>query len=271
MAREHNPLLGNGEKLTHQVNLDSGGGTKNPPYTLEYARARLRQPLEALSTWADSLPAAACPGDETVFTITLHPRYISKSAQPQEFLRAAGFTAIGRKERTISPERWGIDKHPVKATTDQLFVRGTRRNVRRLAADMMSWKDKSTSAKELTQIERIEAFTGADKVISLPEITRLMTEVVLHNAGSAEIVDHFARYAEMLQAQVLIERKKVIGLLTFLPVELQPSNAIAIANFSFVRVLRAMPTLRPVSEPILRSAASKMISLPALPPRANVT
>jgi Subtilase family len=267
MAR--NPLLGNGQKMTHQLVIDDGGGDKNPPYTFDYARQRLIEPLAELSAWITNLSSDACPNDEIVFSITLHPRYIAKTSQPSGFLRAAGLTPIGRRERNVAPEHWGVKKHPDLAPTDQVFVRGKRSRVLRLSGELQNWSANTVEARELTQIERIEAFTASDKVIAIPQGDRLMTEVVLHNAGLSNVMPDFTAYAKRFKADVLEERRRVVGLLTFVPVEMLAARAKEIAAFAFVRVVRAMPALRPMPAPLLRSASAKLISLPTEGPRSE--
>src|ERR1700678_3091421 len=100
MARKNNFLLGFGERLTARVEVPSGGGEKNPPYTFSAARTQVEGWLTTSLASFDSLAADAAPNDEVVGLLTLHPRYVSKSDFPRDLLEATGLRAIGsRTER----------------------------------------------------------------------------------------------------------------------------------------------------------------------------
>ena len=66
MAREENFLLGQGEKLTTVVDVPSGGGPKEPPYTLEIARARISTRLKTAARSFAAIPDAATPNGNVV-------------------------------------------------------------------------------------------------------------------------------------------------------------------------------------------------------------
>ena len=90
---EPNYLLGRGENLTDKVIVAQGGGAGKPPYTLQQARRHLTPLVLTAVAEFDALPEKACPGDEAVAVVTLHPRFISKSTYPQELLRNTGLRA----------------------------------------------------------------------------------------------------------------------------------------------------------------------------------
>lgn len=54
MAREHNYLLGNGEKLAKEHSIDSGGREKSPPYMFPLSRDRLTNAVKEIADWAES-------------------------------------------------------------------------------------------------------------------------------------------------------------------------------------------------------------------------
>ena len=64
-------------------------------------------------------------------------------------------------------------------------------------------------------------------------------------------------------------RRHDIQGLTFVPVRIDPSRAVELANFAFVRVARGMPTLRPISPSLLRTDTSFPVDLPASGPLSN--
>lgn len=127
MARKHNFLLGNGEKLTGAVPLITGGGPKFPPYELSEATLRFKKRAREVSTEVRQLPQEACPGDEAVLSVTMHPRYVSKSDFPTRLFTALGLRSVGSRVARIKPDKWGIQKHPeTEVLTEEIFVAGSR-------------------------------------------------------------------------------------------------------------------------------------------------
>lgn len=263
MAREHNFLLGQGERLTRAHELDSQSREKDPPYQFDRARDRLVAPLSAAADWAEDLPAQACPSDKVVVEMVIHPRYLSKSDQPTALIRSMGGQTIGRKSVEISPEAWGTKKHPEKASTDKLFVAITRRNLREFSDRLPAWTLREPGSKELTQVEAIYPSSAERKLMDVPPVGSFMAEVVLHNAGDQHVLAEFERFARSLGAKVLTERQRANGWLTFVPVRLTDTSAPLLAQFAFVRAIRTMPRLRSVVNSPLRSL-SHAVALPSV-------
>lgn len=247
MAREHNYLLGNGEKLAKEHAIDSGGREKSPPYAFPLSRDRLTKAVKEIADWAENLPSDACPNDEIVAEVVLHPRYISKSEQPNQLFSAVGLRAVGRKIVEVSPDQWGVVKHPDRAATDKVFVAVKRNDILRWSNELTAWTEAHAGAAQLTQIERIRPYTAVAKLIDVPDGGDYIAEVVLHNAGDRNMMSAFVGYAAQRHVDVLHERRRVVGGLTFLPVRMSASASLDLAQFSFVRVIRSMPRLRAVS------------------------
>ena len=106
MAREHNYLLGNGQKLTGAVEIPKGGGPKNPPYDFSTAQGRLSARLSSALRIFTSVPEDAKPRGEVVALLTMHPRYVSKSDYPLELLAAVGLRSVGSRSSVIRPDSW---------------------------------------------------------------------------------------------------------------------------------------------------------------------
>ena len=64
MAREHNFLLGQGERLASEVPIRKAGGTKELPYDLSTAKSRIAQCLARVEAQIANLPDDACPRGE---------------------------------------------------------------------------------------------------------------------------------------------------------------------------------------------------------------
>jgi hypothetical protein len=258
MARKNNFLLGFGERLTGKVEVPTGGGDKNPPYVFTEARARVEQWLTTSVANFDALAADAAPNDEVVGVLTLHPRYVSKSDFPRELLESTGLRAVGSKIERIKPEQWGVEKHPEVAYTEALYVAGTRATFRDWQSQLPSWSESHKGADTLSHIERFGSFDATSKLKGLSETSKNegVLEVVLHNAGDQRIIEAFAAYALQHGGEPLRKYRRDIRGLTFFPVRVPFARAEEIARYSFVRVARPMPVLRPSGPFLVRSFAS---------------
>lgn len=264
MARKDNFLLGNGEKLTGTVEVPKGGGEKQPPYSFSRARVRLSQQAHKLVRAVSDLQSGACPGDEAVVTVTMHPRYVSKSDFPNTLLKSLGLRSIGSRTKKVTPENWGVEKHPTEALTEEIFAAGPRTRLLRLDQIIERMPPDSPAAEELTHVEDLACPSAEEKVKAIHEekpAEARWLEVVLHNRGEADVFSAFAKFAEGMQATISTSRRRDIGGLTFVPVAANAETAKQLASFSFLRVARSMPALRPISPSILR-ASSATLTLP---------
>lgn len=262
MAREQNFLLGQGERLTAPVKVPSGGGAKNPPYDFPTARARVGKKLAATTAALAQVPADACPNNEVVAVVTMHPRYVSKSDFPTQLLGAVGLRAVGSRSRTVKPEKWGIKEHPESAVTEDYFVAGSRASFTQWSSKLASWTDKSPGAEDLSHVEDIAPLPTSEKLRSIPEDRdQALFEVVVHDA-SPSVLEAFAAYAKKHGGEALMGRRRDVRGLSFIPVRAATNKVEEIARFSFVRVLRGMPTLRPFRPGVLRSRTGFAVQLP---------
>ncbi|HVJ06464.1 MAG TPA: hypothetical protein VM578_12390 [Candidatus Saccharimonadales bacterium] len=263
MAREHNYLLGSGERLTGAVDITKGGGPKNPPYTFQVARQRIVTRLSSTLKAFSILPGDAKPNGEVVALLTMHPRYVSKSDYPQQLLAAVGLRSIGSRSSLVTPDAWGVDKHPDAALSEQLFVAGANAAFARWVATLPSWSGEQPFAQQIQSVENLEPYDALTKLRTVPGDNREgVLEIVLHNAGDRSIIDAFVEYARARDAKVLTDHVRDVRGLTFVPVRAAFSSAEELARFSFVRVARAMPSLRPIQASILRSTGPA-IQLPS--------
>lgn len=255
MADKRNYLLGYGERLTAPVEMPGRKVEKHPPYTFEEARSRLVPMLDSAASSLDELPATACPGDQAVASITLHPEYYAKSYFPGGLLREAGLRSVGSRARYVLPEKRSRDREPKQAVTTELFVAGHRASFHQLAQGVPRWTESSPGARHLSAIERVSAFEAKDRIRPLKQGTdKLPLEVVLHASELKHdrfILAGFKAYLESLGLTPDLERIFFAGRLCFLRLRATERQAHEVARFSFLRVLREMPKLR-TTQPILR-------------------
>lgn len=257
-------LLGHGERLTGTAAVRRGGSTKNPPYGAARAVDRFSSFLRKISSTLNDLPADACPADKAVVSLTLHPRFISKSDFPSELLASAHLRAVGGKSHFVIPEAWGIEKHPKGAVTDILYVAGKRSDLKRLADEVGTWNPESAAIQQLQYIENLHVPTREERIKQRQEDAESgVYEVVLHSEGSPEVLDAFYEFAKHRNAIPTPDRVRFAGGVVFVPVEADSKIIEEIADFSFIRAIRQMPLLRTFRPPVLRSDFAPLPELPS--------
>jgi hypothetical protein len=247
---ERNYLLGHGENLVTPLDPPRGGGTKAKPYSFDENRRHLAEKANEVSRGIDALPESACPSDQVVVLLTLHPGFIAKTHSPLTLLSAAGFYMVG--SRTIPdfvPRKWGVPNHPNRSDTTALYVGGPRSRFRDFPRLLESWSEESPAANDVVKIEDIRITTVTERIKTIDSIsanTRL--EVVLQGAGLAGnlVLNGFQRHLNNLRLNDDVsDRIEATGLL-FVSVGDPKGRVMEIANYTFVRALRAMPRLRPI-------------------------
>ncbi|MCA1579772.1 MAG: S8 family peptidase [Acidobacteria bacterium] len=199
--------------------------------------------------------------------VTMHPRYISKSDFPEHLLNTLGLRPVGTRSKRVVPESWGIKKPPKDALTAEIFVAASRDRISKLDRIVSSMTAQSVGADDLSHVEDVSFASGSTKLKGVADITateRRWFEVVLHNRGRVNVLAAFLEYAESLRARVDVVRSRNVGGLTFVPISADTKVAERIADFSFLRVARSMPTLRPLQPTIIRAITS--VEIPTIPP-----
>jgi len=265
MAKK-NFLLGKGERLTENVQIKSGFGEKLSPYGFNEAKERLQPMLNTLIENIDRLPSDACPDDFIIATLTLNPEFLAKSYYPGDFLRTAGLDVVGSRSRTITPEKKSKNRDVAETSTTELFVEGKRASFKKLAKEMPRWTEKTPGAKQIVEIEELNIPEPASKIkgVDMSE-DNIIFEVVLHlneELSEGKYLNMFKQYLEKKQIRPSFQRRFYAGGLCFLELEAPTRDAEYIAQFSFVRVLRAMPSLRLIRPAIRSMAANTAVDLP---------
>lgn len=252
MTNEFNYLLGFGERLTEKINKPGGGGEKHHPYTFEAAKKRLLKQIVETTNAIDKLPRLACPNDEAVAAVTLHPSYMAKTYYPDELFNVMGVTAVGSKQTEVKPDRWAIKKHPEQAVTTMFFVSGTREYFREFVGIVNEMHDKSRGAEGLRRVESFSFPTNKKRPL-VTDTNYPLLEIVLHAfPQSSYILDGFRAFLKDLDIKIDLDKRLHTNGLCFLPVRAPRELVSDISRFSFLRVLREMPQLR-VFRPVTRS------------------
>ncbi len=246
MPDKTNYLLGYGERLTEQIVASRGGGEKTHPYTFSEARTRLTPRVAEVSVSLDTLPPAACPRDEAVAAVILHPTYLAKTYFPSELFNAVGLDVVGSKPKIVRPEKWAPKKKQKEGTSTELFVAGQRRRFREWAVELPRWDESHRGADDLFKIEDFRFITAEERVKPiLSDDRNPLLEIVLHvPQGQDWILEGFERYLRTFNIRPDLNRRITVEGLCFLPVRIRREVINDVAKFSFLRVAREMPRLR---------------------------
>lgn len=278
-------LIGYGERLTEPITPVSSGAAPIAPYDEMTARARLAPMVMRAASAAWQLPDAACPDGRVVTALTLHPSFVAKSYHPGQLLASVGFEQVGSRPVEIRPDQ--IAKRvtneegervveitvgdSLRATT-QLFVASTREELNRWAGQLASADVSLAALDDLLRIESFSLPAPSERLrIAQDSRGRIALEVVLHAAGQQEnrsILRAFLQYAQSLGAEPQMQRRYDAGSLSFIPVEADLETIEELAEFSFLRVARSVPRLRPLAPDgaLFRSTLSEIAELPTEPP-----
>ena len=271
---KRNFLLGNGERLTEDISVSSGGAPKEAPYTFDEALDRLSTMVSQTALEIDNLPRDACPKDQAVVSLILNPEYIAKSYFPKTLLQDVGLEVVGSRPKKITPEKRSRGRKSVETVTTELFARGTRASIRSWGENLPDWDPSQPKSRDLISIETVSLPIPKEKIKgNLPDAGILPMEIVLH-ASEIEVrtylLQDFKIYLEKLDLKVAFGHRFFAKGLCFLEVDAPAERADEIAVFSMVRALRRMPELR-VLRPAIRSSdmPANVPELPDKPPASN--
>jgi len=249
MAERSNFLIGYGERLASDMAAPVAGGPKKHPYSFTEARRYLAPKVKETAKTLDALPDELCPKDQTVALVTLHPTYLAKSYYPAEFLKTYGLETVGSRAREVSPRKWTKKKPPETAVTSELFVAGTRRHFRDLAAGIERLNENTSGADDLIKIEDFRAQPAKEKLKPFRSKDKEpLLEVVLHAHPVREdafILEGFEAYLDTFGIKLNLDKRRFFAEgLCFLPLRVPRDVAADVVKYSFLRLAREMPHLR---------------------------
>jgi len=275
MAESDTPkyLLGGGERLSSDIPRPPRGmGEKAHPYSFSQAKQRLAGQGEVVGRALRALPELAVPGNEAVVGLTLHPSYLAKSYYPSNLIKECGLRHMGSRAIHIRPEKLVTqkslqDERPLLAPL--IYVAGDIGVLTSFTENISDWNPGDPNLEDdfrkietmaLPSRDRLKPLTGSLS-------TRkgiLPLEIVLHvdEDDNGIILDAFSTYAASVGVEVLGGYTRQVGGLAFLAARGARPSFEPLLEFTFVRALRGMPTLKSF-EPGLRSAGpSFRVQLP---------
>ncbi|GAB2503135.1 hypothetical protein GCM10027084_16970 [Pseudoxanthomonas sangjuensis] len=242
-----NFLIGRAELLTRDIKGPRRGPPPAPVYGFEEALGYIRPQFQQTAQDLARLPSQACPEDYAVAKLTLNPAYIAKSYFPRAMLVSAGLESIGSRRVREKPRKWRKKATPTETDTTQIFVAGKRSSFLRLADWAGLQAEGTDEALQLAQVEAFAPLMPGDRIKGVADPTRSVYEVALHllpDDDSGFIQEAFFNYVHELGGHAHTELALTSGNLYFIPVEMEKAALTALAQFSFVRVVRPMPKLR---------------------------
>jgi hypothetical protein len=249
MARV-NFLLGKAERLVRPVAPPKVDPEKAHPYGFDTARDRLMPKLAVTSKELSTLPSIACPNDEAVALMTLHPTYLAKSFFPDQLLDEAGLRTVGSRQRIVTPDAWTRKGPPEQAVTAELFVAGPRKRFDRLAKNVTHWTEDTRGAADLRKIEDVRTYPIRERIrTTRTQSAAPFWEIILHASDQEDsdfILDGFREYLNTLDIKVDLDKRLHAEGLCFMPVRVPRKLIEKVAAFSFLRAAREAPRMRPV-------------------------
>ncbi|MDQ7098941.1 MULTISPECIES: S8 family peptidase [unclassified Serratia (in: enterobacteria)] len=248
-----NLLLGYGETLTGQVKIEKRSGPKNKPYTYEENAPVIMRELQGVLRNFQELPDAVKPNGEAIAKITLHPAFLAKSYFPVLLFKKFSLQSVGSKAVKIRPRKvvGGRGKPKEEFTSACIYVSGKSDGFLRLFDAMNNGRLNKGEKKEIITLESVSFFEPSEKIKSIDSSEKVRKlEVALHTPNSNDgVLKSFIEYATSCGA--VINENKIINMngLTFMPISANADNAVRVAEFSFLRAIRDLPSLR-INNPV---------------------
>ena len=271
MTRKTNYLIGNAQELTYTVPPPKMNPQKVELYTPFEVRQRLMPQLSQVISELEKLPDQLCPRGYAVTQLTLHPSYIAKGHFPRKLLTTLGFRSIGSKSDTVTPDKWTKKGTPTPSPTTVLFLAGKKDSLREFTHNLEAHLQNEAQFDDLKKVWQISTASSANKIKKGATDNGDYFEIGLHlipDATTDFIKSAFLQYALELDVKTQLELSIEVSNLWFIPVVGQRQQVSKLAEFSFVRVIRPLPSLRSIKPLMRQSSVLIPAKLPIEPPLA---
>ncbi|HAA44143.1 S8 family peptidase [Vreelandella sedimenti] len=253
MAEKQRFLFGRGEKLADKVKYRSGFGESEPVYDLAFQKRRFQEHLSNISDQLEQIPDEKLANGNAVIGITLHPKYLSRSAFPSLLLNELGLRLLGSRSTKIKPAKGKGSDETDGALSTFLFVSAKRKTIQSLGDKISQITESSDILEDFLKLEnatlpgRNEKMAG--EFSSAPE----PVEVVLHfdSIKDMDWEDSFVEFASRVNVDLGISSSYQSRGLLFIPATGSKSSVEQLADFSFIRMVRPMPKIRMIEQPEL--------------------
>lgn len=243
-----NWIIGQGESLVQTVNLATGGGEKVFPYTYDETIDRISGQLDETASAIERLPSLACPDDEAVVAITLHPAFLAKSYHPSNLLTTFGLRQVGSRATAFMPEHvTSTRRSGEEFMSSELFIAGTRKRLVGFTQAARSLSIPRVVADDIRKIERVRPL-GNERIKRVSDTAGLQPlEVVLHADTNQEwgnrVLSGFAKWCKSIGINPELDRRQQVGGLSFLGMYAEADQLDELVEFAFMRAVRRMAKL----------------------------
>lgn len=246
-----NFLLGYGERLTESMAPPPSMMEKHNPYTLDEAVSRLLPEFEATINELKELPGTANPDSMTVAALILHPSFVAKSYYPDALMRALDLHPIGSKMTKIKPKKWTRKERPKEVRSTLVYVEGKVSAFENIPSKLSTIANESNAvADDIVKIEKVSVVKAEEKVRDIQSSNdNIEIEVALHlgkGDGRNNVLAGFDNHLENLGVRADVNKRLEIDGLCFTSVTAKASQALEIAQYSYLRYARIMPQTLPV-------------------------
>lgn len=261
-----NLLIGNGNVLAHQMEPSLGGGSKKTySYTINEARSRLRSKIEAIIEAADALPADAKPGGEVTSVVTVHPAFQSKWNMPSKVFSKTGLRTVGSKPASVVPEK-DLRKHAPtgEQPTVEIYTTGTPSAFQAFLDMLMSNAAEKGVQQDYCKLESIRFLDQSERLLRIAgDDVRVPIELILHADGTdSALLDSLESYAQRCRSVIYRAKQLAVPGLVFMPGVVPREMLEDFAQFTALRAVRRLPTLR-LNRPTVRQRLT--VQAPDLP------
>ncbi len=270
---QRNFLLGRGERLTQRITPKKRPFEPVFPYSFEEAQQRLLDQTKHLVEELDAIPKIACPNDEIVAALTMHPKLIARSYFPSNFLKEVRLRNVGSRSKNVVPDNTKKTNPDRQSPTYEIFIAGKKSQFR----NMIPWLSKISGTRDkkivdnIRSVENLRFYGPHEKLINMTSsgIRTPLMEIVLHASFTdGYILTGFKNYLDQLKVEVDLDKRIHSKGLCFLPVHIPVKTHEEVAKFSFLRIAREMPRLRELHLPSSGHSPTKSFhyTLPSMGP-----
>ncbi|EGM79743.1 subtilisin-like serine protease [Rheinheimera sp. A13L] len=271
MTRKTNYLIGNAQELAYTVPPPKMNPQSVELYTAYELKQRLKPQFDSVLNRLDKLSEQLCPRGYAVTKLTLHPSYIAKGHFPRKLISTLGFRSIGSKSDYVMPDKWTRKGTPEECPTTVLYLAGKKDGLQEFLKHFESHLQDDVQFNDLKKVWQIDTVDSSSKIKITERQSCTYYEVGLHlipEMSTDFIKTAFLKYASELEITVRPELSIEVSNLWFIPVEGPEVKVKMLADFSFVRVVRPLPSLRSIKPLIRQSSAHISAKLPTEPPLA---
>lgn len=243
---EYYPILGKGELLSGDVELSSGGFSKDDIRSFDAAREKIIPELEGLSEAAKSIPTTHRLNKGVFFCVDMDSSYVAKSYYPKTIVSSFNWELVG----SIAWKQHHRDGIKIKEKQSRrLFFRGTPNSVLDLGINLSENNSLSRNIqKEIIRFDSVRLLDADSKVERIRDIPDgSLVELIIHSMLESEWNEclkklrnilKFKNYPDFLFDWV---RGGAVKSPRFLPAIVDKKMLHNLAMFNPLRSVRVMP------------------------------